>query len=228
MPNPIGPNQIARLEACVASDPGAPEFASLSEALRRAGRLQDAEDVARSGIAHKPGCLEGILVLALVLLDQGRVEEARAALLAGSADSLAALGLDSIPAEAPLAAEPAIVPGDFAGEVTDGELERAFEAAEPVLDQLVDADSVAEAAIRGASLDEPELDPGDTSDPIFATRTMAELLEAQGDAAGAARIREELAMDEGVDDSRRGRSAHRDWVIARLETWLNNLRRQPK
>jgi len=227
VPNPIGPNQIARLEACIASDPGAPEFASLSEALRRAGRLQEAEDVARSGIAHKPGSLEGSLVLALVLLDQGRVDDARAALLARSAESLEALGVDSIPAEASLAAELAISPAGFEGDVTDNELERAFEAAEPVLDQLVDADSVAEAAMRGASLDEPELDPQDAAEPVFATRTMAELLEAQGDAVGAARIREELAVDEGVADPRQGRSAQRERVIAALETWLNNIRKQP-
>ena len=71
------PDQIARLEACVASDPGASEFPALAEALRRAGRLAEAEEVARRGLERKPGSIEGTLLLALTLLEQGCVEAAR-------------------------------------------------------------------------------------------------------------------------------------------------------
>jgi hypothetical protein len=226
--DPIEPSQIARLEEGVASDPGAPEFAGLGEALRRAGRLRDAEDVLRRGVAHKPGSLEGTLVLALVLLDQGRGEEARAALLARSAQSLESLGLDQGRGEAGSGAATLGSGSDFSGEVTDGEFERAFAAAKPDLDQLVDADGMAQAAMRDASLDDPELDSPAAPDPIFATRTMAELLDRQGDAAGAARIRGALAPDERAEDSHPKHSARSRRILATLETWLNNLRREPR
>ena len=62
------------IEASVDADPGASEFPALAEALRRSGRLREAEDVARRGLGRKPGSLEGSVALALALLDQGRVE----------------------------------------------------------------------------------------------------------------------------------------------------------
>ncbi len=53
------------------------EFAMLAEGHRRAGMLDQAEQMVRSGLEAHPDCAEGALVLALVLIDQGRDEEAR-------------------------------------------------------------------------------------------------------------------------------------------------------
>ena len=53
------------------------EFAMLAEGHRRAGMLDQAAQLARSGLDEHPDCAEGALVMALVLLDQNRDEEAR-------------------------------------------------------------------------------------------------------------------------------------------------------
>ena len=52
------------------------EFAMLAEGHRRAGMLDLAEQLARSGLDEQPECAEGALVMALVLLDQSQTEEA--------------------------------------------------------------------------------------------------------------------------------------------------------
>jgi hypothetical protein len=64
----------------------------------------------------------------------------------------------------------------------------------------------------------------------FATRTMADLLERQGDAEGAARIRAGLEdvvaaapVDHPVSEGTPGGRPSRRQVIARLERWLQNL-----
>ncbi len=218
------PDQIARLEACVASDPGASEFPALAEALRRAGRLAEAEEVARRGLERKPGSIEGALLLALTLLEQGCVEAAREVLADCASQCLAERRLpeaDALDVARPI--EDAA--GGFGGDVTEGELESAFDAAEPVLDELVDADRVAEEAMRGADLDEPEVFGGVAEDPVFATRTMAALLERQGDSQGASRIRANLdARDESATAIPSGESDERERIIATLESWLSNLR----
>jgi tetratricopeptide (TPR) repeat protein len=212
------PNQIARLEACVASDPGAAEFPALAEALRREGRLAEAEEVARKGLARKPGSLEGALLLALTLLDQGRVEVAREALADCASQCL---GDRWLPVEA--------AAGGFDGDVTEGELESAFDAAEPVLDELVDANRVAEQAMRGADLDEPEALSDVAEDPIFATRAMAELLERQGDSQSASRIRANLEVQaESAEAIPVDELNERQRTIATLESWLANLRSGPR
>ncbi len=222
------PNQIARLEACVASDPGASEFPALAEALRRAGRLAEAEEVARRGLERKPGSLEGALLLALTLLDQGCVEAARDALADCASQCLAEQRrpvADALDVAQPI--EAAV--GVFGGDVTEGELESAFDAAEPVLDELVDADRVAEEAMRGADLDAPEVLGGVAEDPVFATRTMAELLERQGDSQGAMRIRANLeARDQPGTLIPSGELDQRERTIATLESWLINLRSRPR
>ena len=222
------PNQIARLEACVVSDPGASEFPALAEAHRRAGRLAEAEAVARRGLERKPGSLEGTLLLALVLLDQGRVEAARDALADCASQCLAEQRLP-VPDGLDVAAPTEDAVGGFGGDVTEGELESAFDAAEPVLDELVDVNRVAEEAMRGASLDEPEVPGGLAEDPVFATRTMAELLERQGDSQGASRIRANLEeRDESAAAIRSDGLDERERTIATLESWLANLRSGPR
>jgi hypothetical protein len=210
-------DQIARLEARVDADPGAPEFPAFAEALRRSGCSREAERVARRGLERKPGSLEGGVALALALLDQGRSDDARRELAARVAESLAARGFVAAPATS----------GDFDVEVTQGELDRAFAAAEPDRDQVVDADRVAQNAMREANLELPE-EFSAVADPLFATRTMADLLESQGDPDTASRIR--VALEADASSARVASSGDRDRrqrIITTLESWLANLRREP-
>jgi hypothetical protein len=104
-------------------------------------------------------------------------------------------------------------------DVDEHELDRAFAAAEPDLAQMITPDSVAEEAAINADLSADE--PGSiASSGSFATRTMADLLERQGDRRGAARIR--AALSEAGEASPQGDAA----VVATLERWLENVRRQ--
>ncbi len=144
------------------------EFAMLAEGHRRAGMLDQAEQLVRSGLDEHPGCVEGALVMALVLLDQSRDEEARQ-VIADWADTNLGVEVtdESVSGEA------------FDAEVSDGELEIAFESAETDRDEVIDADAIAQQAVS-----EAELDPADefvSADSSFATRTVADLLAQQGD-----------------------------------------------
>jgi hypothetical protein len=224
----IAQDQIARLEASVGSDPGAPEFPALAEVLRGAGRLREAEGVARRGLERKPGCLEGGVSLALALLDQGRVDDARRELASRVAESFAARGIET-PGFRPRTIDSPAGASGFDVEITERELERAFDAAEPDADQVVDADRVAQEAMRGADLELPEETPDLATDPVFATSTMAELLERQGDAEGASEIRATLEPDERRSRGMSfGDGDRREQIIATLENWLANLRREPR
>jgi hypothetical protein len=104
-------------------------------------------------------------------------------------------------------------------DVSEGELERALAAAEPELAEMITPDSIAERAAHEADAapDEHPL----ASSGAFATRTMAELLERQGDARGAARIRAAL----GAADEPTALEGANTAAIAALERWLENLRR---
>jgi hypothetical protein len=145
--------------------------------------------------------LEKALARGLELLAAGRSEEARRVLAA----------------VAPGQPEP------FGPELSDRELDVAFDGAEPVVEEVVDADRVAREAMHEADLDLglAEARPGSA----FATRTMAELLERQGDVEGASRIRAALAAG-GARDDGTGARPTRDELIATLEGWLLNLRRR--
>jgi hypothetical protein len=220
----IARDQSVRLEAGVDSDPGAWEFPALAEVLRRSGRPRDSEGVARRGLERKPGCLEGSVALALALLDQGRVGDARRELASRAAESLTARGFGGSGSPTSEAVAIPAISSDFGVEVTEGELERAFDAAETDPDQVVDADRVAQDAMRQADLEDPEA-LGAVSDPMFATRTMADLLDRQGDPDTAARIRSALEANAGAPPS--GDRYRRERIIATLESWLANLRREP-
>ncbi len=210
-------DRIELLEAAVAGDPGSSAFPALAEAYRRAGRGADAERVARDGLSRKPDSLPGVLSLALVLLDAGRSGEARQ-LLERAAGALVA---DA--ARAP-GAEPA-ASLDLDDDVSDEELEFAFAGAETERDAVLDADRVAQEALRGSGLEAPE-DVAPVHGSPFETRTMADLLERQGDATGAARIRENLAgAGRAPAAGRAAEEAPREGVVATLERWLENLRR---
>ena len=150
--------------------------------------------------------LEKAALRCLELLDAGRTHEARRALAA-------VLG----------AVRPA---AELAPEVTDLELDHAFERAEPVADEVIDADRVAHQAIR--QVDRELLGDRGAPPAAFATSTMAELLERQGDLDGARRIRESLAGRAPRSETRaeRGRRPERARVVATLERWLGNVRRE--
>ena len=159
------------------------------------GPVKDAERLAR---------LEQALQHCLELLEADRPEEARRelALAVGARSGL----------------------GTLDGDVTDLELERAFDRAQPVADEVVDADRVAREAIR--EVDRELL--GERAEPpaAFATGTMAELLERQGDVEGARRIRESLAHREVRRETppRLRARPDRARVLATLEQWLGNVR----
>ena len=144
---------------------------------------------------------------ALALLDRGLADEARALL----AEALAA-------AEGPLAT----AGGGFA-RFDDAELEDAFEEARPETESMIDADGIAFEAIVRARLDEPEQVALPAPDSPFYTRTMADLLERQGDSAAAQAIR--AALDTGAPDPGRARAAAaRARTLETLERWLARLR----
>jgi lipopolysaccharide biosynthesis regulator YciM len=185
------------------------EFAMLAEGHRRAGMLDQAEQLVRCGLDEHPDCAEGALVLALVLLDQRREEEARRVIV-DWADTH--LGVEVTDESAS---------GDtFGVEVSDGEVEIAFETAETDRDEVIDADAIAQQAVS-----EAELDPADefvSAESSFATRTVADLLAQQGDEQRAAQIR--AMMDSTASDTAVKNRDRNDLKIERLERWLINLR----
>jgi hypothetical protein len=121
----------------------------------------------------------------------------------------------------------------FGDAVADDELDAAFLEAESITDEMHDVNQVAQAAIlaeeradaEGGEPDEfdglaeaEEFQPADH--PAFATETMADLLERQGDGQGAQAIRRSLGRRELEPDP------ERDRVVVELESWLANLRRE--
>ena len=192
--------QRERLLELIATDPAEPGFPALAESYRRDGRPAEAERVLREGLELAGDSEIAWVVLCLTLLDLGRYDEARE-VLAQRADRIHGAYFGAHP---------------FSADLSAGELDRAFERAEPERDSLVDADRVAQTAMREAELDAPEL-PG----PAYVTATMAELLAKQGDGAGAARIRESLAERAPQPAPHPLPRRQRRETLAR---WLQNLR----
>ena len=160
--------------------------------------------------------LEKAVGRSLELLGQGEIQEARREL----ERALAPGGPSGVP---PLA--------EFSEGVSDQELDHAFEEASPETDQMLDADRVAQVAMRQADEALGENLAPDEVGTAFATGTMADLLERQGDEEGAARIRAGLAgtdaaaeQDRPVSEDRASGRPGRQRVIATLERWLDNLR----
>lgn len=141
--------------------------------------------------------LEGAVRRSLELLEDGRGDAAAEVLAAVLRAGASGLG----------------------GGLSDVELERAFDAAQPIADEVIDADRVAQQALREVDLEALADRPSPPA--TFATGTMAELLERQGDPEGARRIRASLAGRE----ARPARRAERERVVATLERWLSNVRR---
>lgn len=233
------------LFALVSADPGSPEFPALAEALRRGGELERAREVARQGLDAAPARLAGRVALGLSLLDLDRRDEAREA-LAAILDAVLephrlsdeARGEDDVaaplaPVDAPRAAEQNAFdpilditddlllsdPAAAAGDLGDDEIDEAFAAAEPQVDEMISPNRMAEQVLLDhAPVDVNEADAVDhdepdaraeheldevagesaaneigAASPLFRTATMAELLARQGDAAGAEAIRRELS-----------------------------------
>jgi len=221
-------------------DQGDSVFPALAEVHRREGRPNEAEQVARRGLEFEPNRSDGKLVLALSLLDQGdaaQIAEARALLQTLTERVLEAQGItaasltnvaDTGPSfQAPVPDLAELPENCFDDTLSDQEIDLAFEDAETDPDHVIDADHVAQQAMRqvDGALDEDLLS---TPAAPFATRTMAELLERQGDSERASRIRAALdsapgpakhLSDEDVGQGRRKR------LIMELEGWLDNLRR---
>lgn len=208
--------EIARLEALVAGDPGASAFPALAEANRRAGRVKEAERVAREGLQRRPELLAGRVALALALLDLGATGEARNELER-------VLGREP---EHPVAAAAARCEPAPLDALADEELDEAFADAESHVEQMRSADDVAAEAMRAAALDGPEGVVAPGPDSPFATETVASLLAEQGHEDDAAAVRAHAQARQEVPPGGGGLSdAQRERVIAKLETWLEHLRR---
>jgi hypothetical protein len=191
-----------------------------AEAERRAGRARQARRLAEAGLVEAPYVLSGRVVLALACLDLGDAEAAREALepvvsrwSPGARESLAIE-----PAEdAPFA-----VQSDPLADLAENELENAFEHAESEPVEVWTTNRVAEAALRAVENSGPEEPGADEAASPFATETVAELLERQGDPARARSIRDSLRRDPEA----RGRAPdQRARWVGTLEHWLDNLRR---
>ncbi len=170
--------------------------------------------MAHASAAERLARLEQGVAQCLNLLEQGQVDQARRVLASLAGDAAA----PELPVTAP----------DLSTDLSDQELDAAFEAARPDPEQVVDADRVAQEAMREADralAQERALDLG----PSFETRTMADLLEQQGDARGATRIRERLETAASVDPApaQAGRP-RRQRVVSNLERWLDNLQERDR
>jgi len=159
------------------------------------------------------GQLEEAVARSLDLLDAGRVGEAR----------------EELARQLPIAV------AECAPSITDDEIEVAFARAESEREHMVDADSVARAAIhqvdrdlsREVGLTGVEAHAEIGGPPVserFATATMAELLEQQGDLDGADRIRAGLDPSAPPVAGESPRPSRQN-VVVTLESWLENLRR---
>jgi tetratricopeptide (TPR) repeat protein len=197
------------------------DFAGRAEAHRRQGLSIEAERVAREGLAIAPSNAECWLVLGLALLDQGDAGQAHRELSAAT-ERLLPSRADQAAAAAGQSPAPAATPTDFSDEVADEELDFAFDAAETEREGLVDADQVAQQALRQV---ENALPPELAAQPgaPFATHTMAELLEKQGDPDTASKMRASIG---GVAGAGPPAGGHRAEIIGELERWLGNLRGQ--
>jgi len=154
--------------------------------------------------------LSAAVARSLELLEGGHIEQAREELVRG------------LP----------VVAGESDVGVTDHEIEVAFASAEAELECMMDADSVARAAIEQADCElsedigltpvEEDATPGESQVIArFATATMADLLEQQGDLDGADQIRAGL---DTWPPAGQGPCPSRQDVVNTLEHWLENLR----
>src|SRR6185312_9107047 len=72
----INPEFVERYQRLYEADPKSRIFAPLAEAYRKMGLLNEARDVAESGVANHPDFPGGRVALGRVLNDLGLIEEA--------------------------------------------------------------------------------------------------------------------------------------------------------
>lgn len=181
----------------------------LAEGHRRAGKLDQAQQLARLGLDEQPESAEGAVVMALVLLDQGQVDQARRVMESWADSNLGVEVTDQSDSA-----------GVFGLDLSAGEFERAFDSAETDPDEVIDADAIAQQAMLETELE--LVDEFASPNSNFATRTVAQLLAQQGDERGASRIRALMESSSGgVQAKVRNRSPRK---IERLERWLMNIR----
>jgi len=73
----LEPTRIEALERRMKADPASVAFAALAEEYRRAGRLDEAVNTCRAGLARHPNYVSARVTLGRALLDQGQLDEAR-------------------------------------------------------------------------------------------------------------------------------------------------------
>ncbi len=183
-----------------------------------------------------PATADEVLQLARGMLEQNRSEEALTL--------IEQYARRTSTGPVPVEVEPHAV---FDAGVSDHELELAFESAESDREQMLDADEIAERAIRETDSDRglEEIPDADedffSSGSSYATRTVATLLERQGDAPTASKIRA-MVEDSGPSSGVAAEPSAADWgdpspvgsnspmrdrrtaTIMELERWLVNLR----
>lgn len=191
-----------------------------AEAARRAGRPEQARRLAEAGLVDEPYETAGRIALALACLDLGDADAARRALepaLSGwSSSAPEALTLE------PHEDEPFQVQSDPLADLAENELERAFDHAESEPVEAWTTNRVAEAALHAVEEGTPEgVSPAEDGSP-FATETVADLYERQGDPERARAIRRTLRSE--TEQRARVPDERKRWV-GTLERWLDNLRR---
>ena len=196
------------------------DFAAEAERVRRAGDPLAALDLARKGLDESPGHVAGRVAAGLALLDLGRVAEARVELEAIVRRPEPGVRFATDASAAPVAP---------LSDLAEAELDDAFERATPEADSMMDAEGIAFQAVTAVENEATHRGPELPAD-AFRTQTMAELLERQGDVAGAEAIREALrdAPSEATaadPEAPREESPHKRRRLGTLERWLGNLQR---
>jgi tetratricopeptide (TPR) repeat protein len=257
-PDPASAEILQLLLAEIESDPGAAVFPNLAEAYRRVGQAERALEIASRGLDGAPERMAGRVALGLALLDVDEADQAREVLSAIFEDVPQLMALlqpgDLQPEEAqPEEVQEEIREAAGPEPLRDDEISLAIDGAEARPDEMIDVNDVAAAALREERLDEPEVGFAPSDHPAFATATMANLLENQGDIQNAESIRSTLADDplsvvaeelgaeefvtEGIAadevpmDAAKAPEPEADpferktRIIAALEGWLDNIRR---
>ena len=280
-------SEFDRLAREIDENPGSPAFPRLAEAYRRAGMVERAESIAKSGLAEAPERLGGRVALALAMLDQGEITLASQELASilenvpEIPDEPAEAASEAAPTEHRLYSKPLATPSEALPhfdekrgntgsdeDLRQEEIDDAFDSARTEAEQMVSANQLAESAMLDVGDDTDADDLGDAGDGedeyrdenhhrvevggkadesysasdrrVFATETMASLLEEQGDLAGAERVRASIPGEaEAVESDSQGagdapmpapeldlaRAERNTRIINRLERWLANIRR---
>jgi hypothetical protein len=195
------------------SDSDSAALAARAERLRRTGEPERARELASAAVECAVPHPAARFAYVLALVDCGDLVGAHRALEAAYeafGGEVASLDEEQ---PAPLAA------------LADDELEDAFDAAEAQRDEMHDANHVAAAALELVEDGVPEGVDLTSAESPFATETVANLLERQGQRDRADEVRAAARM-RGQFREQRLDEARRERVVATLTRWLDNLRRR--